>query len=70
MKEAEPLDWYFYETSKGSTGIVKFKDSNGKIKYYISAVDGLMPKMDVLQVIAWGVEFPENVGKLLFKVPK
>ena len=70
MKEAVPLDWKFYSTLKGSTGIVKFEDNKGEIKYNISCVDGLMEKMDVLQVIAWGVAFPEAVGKLLFKAPK
>ena len=65
MTEYEPLDWIWFTTSKGTVGIVKMKSEYGVV-YRISSVDGFMEKMDVLQVCAWGAEFPKLAGEKLF----
>ena len=36
------------------------------VEYRISAVDGFMEKMDVIQVMAWGARFPDAAGRALF----
>lgn len=66
MNEAEPLAWEWFTSAKGTVGIVKVKTQGGDIEYRISAVDGFMEKMDVLQVVAWGARFPDKAGEKLF----
>jgi len=69
MTEHEPLDWVWFKNDKGTVGIVKIKTDYG-VEYRISPVDGFMEKMDVLQVCAWGSEFPKLAGEKLFGVNK
>jgi len=66
MSDLVPVDVLWFTNSKGTVGIVKIKDQHNGIQYRISAVDGFMEKMDVLQVIAWGARFPDNAGQALF----
>ena len=66
MTEHQPLDWRWFTNNKGTVGIVKVKTQYDGIEYRISAVDGFMEKMDVLQVIAWGAKFPKAAGIALF----
>lgn len=66
MTEHQPLDWTWFTNGKGTVGIVKMKTQYDGIEYRISAVDGFMEKMDVLQVIAWGAKFPKAAGIALF----
>lgn len=66
MTEHQPRDWMWFTSTKGTVGIVKCRTHEGNIEYRISAVDGFMEKMDVLQVIAWGASFPKEAGIALF----
>jgi hypothetical protein len=65
MNESEALVWTWFNTTKGTVGIVKVKTYEGQIEYRISPVDGFMEKMDVLQVVAWGAKFPNAAGEAL-----
>jgi hypothetical protein len=47
--------------------VVKCELEDGTIEYRIGAVDGFMEKMDVLQLVAWGAEFPKAAGDALMK---
>jgi hypothetical protein len=67
---SEVIDWTWYTTNKGTVGIVKMQDENEGVIYRISAVDGFMEKMDVLQVVAWGAKFPKAAGDALFSQEK
>ena len=67
---SEVIDWTWFTTNKGTIGVVKMHDENGDIVYRISAVDGFMEKMDVLQVVAWGAKFPNAAGDALFPQEK
>jgi len=49
---------------------VKMMDEHEGIIYRISAVDGFMEKMDVLQIVAWGAKFPKAAGDALFPPEK
>ena len=66
MNESQALDWTWFTSTKGTIGIVKVKTHQGDIEYRISAVDGFMEKMDVLQVVAWGAKFPAAAGEAIF----
>ena len=66
MNEAIPLDVAWFTSTKGTVGIVKVETQNDGIEYRISAVDGFMEKMDVIQVMAWGARFPDAAGRALF----
>lgn len=66
MSESIPLDVMWFTNSKGTVGIVKVKTQYEGIEYRISAVDGFMEKMDVIQVMAWGSRFPDAAGKAIF----
>lgn len=66
MNESTPLDWKWFTSGKGTVGIVKVMTDHGEVKYRIGAVDGFMEKMDVLQLVAWGADFPEHAGEALF----
>ena len=66
MNEATPLNWRWFNCSRGKVGVVKVHTDQGKIEYRIAPVDGFMEKMDILQVVAWGDEFPEAAGVALF----
>jgi hypothetical protein len=66
----EVMDWTWFTSSKGTVGIVKMKDEFGQVVYRISAVDGFMEKMDVLQLVAWGAKFPNAAGDALFPEEK
>lgn len=66
----EVMDWTWFTSSKGTVGIVKMKDEFGQVVYRISAVDGFMEKMDVLQLVAWGATFPKAAGDALFPEEK
>jgi hypothetical protein len=67
---SEVIDWTWYTTNKGTVGIVKMQDENEGVIYRISAVDGFMEKMDVLQVVAWGAKFAKAAGDALFPQEK
>ena len=66
MSDSIPMNVMWFTNTKGTIGIVKVKTPYEGIQYYISAVDGFMEKMDVIQVIAWGSRFPDDAGKALF----
>ena len=66
MNESTPVAVKWFVGSKGTVGVAKIKHSDDAVSYKISVVDGFMEKMDVLQVSAWGAEFPESAGKALF----
>ena len=66
MNESKALDWTWFTSTKGTVGIVKVETTVGDIEYRISAVDGFMEKMDVLQVVAWGARFPDKAGEAIF----
>jgi hypothetical protein len=66
MTEAKPLDVMWFTSTKGTVGVVKVDTPYDGIEYRISAVDGFMEKMDVLQVMAWGARFPDAAGEALF----
>lgn len=66
MNESTPLDWTWFTSGKGTVGVIKVMTDHGEIKYRIGAVDGFMEKMDVLQLIAWGADFPAHAGEALF----
>jgi hypothetical protein len=70
MNEAIPLDAVWFKSEKGTVGIVKVQTIGNGIEYRISAVDGLLEKMDVLQVVAWGARFPDAAGKALMRGKK
>jgi hypothetical protein len=65
MNEATPLAVRWFKSGKGTVGVVKCQLEDGAIEYRIGAVDGFMEKMDVLQLVAWGAEFPAAAGKAL-----
>lgn len=67
MNEAKPLRWVWFTNTKGTVGVVEVEDPQGGVEYRISAVDGFMEKMDVLQVVAWGARFPAEAGKILME---
>ena len=66
MNEAIPLDVMWFTSTKGTVGIVKVQTQHDGVEYRISAVDGFMEKMDVIQVMAWGARFPDAAGVALF----
>lgn len=66
----EVLDWTWFNTNKGTVGIVKMQDEHNGIIYRIGAVDGFMEKMDVLQLVAWGAKFPKAAGDAIFPKEK
>ena len=66
MNEAIPLDVMWFTSTKGTVGIVKVQTQHDGVEYRISAVDGFMEKMDVIQVMAWGARFPDAAGRALF----
>ena len=66
MNEAIPLDVAWFTSTKGTVGIVKVQTQHDGVEYRISAVDGFMEKMDVIQVMAWGARFPDAAGRALF----
>ena len=67
MNEAKPLMVRWFKGGKGLVGIVKCELEDGTIEFRIGAVDGFMEKMDVLQLVAWGSEFPAAAGDALMK---
>ncbi len=67
MNEPKPLRWVWFTSTKGTVGVVEVQNPDGKVEYRISAVDGFMEKMDVLQVVAWGARFPDGPGKFLME---
>ena len=66
MNEAIPLDVKWFTNTKGTVGIVKVQTQHDGIEYRISAVDGFLEKMDVIQLMAWGARFPDSAGQALF----
>ena len=66
MNEAIPLEVEWFTSTKGTVGIVKVQTQHDGIEYRISAVDGFLEKMDVIQVMAWGARFPDAAGRALF----
>ena len=67
---SEVVDWTWFTSTKGTVGVVKMIDDNEGTIYRISAVDGFMEKMDVLQIVAWGARFPKAAGDALFPEEK
>lgn len=67
MKEATPLKVRWWQSGKGTVGIVQCELEDGTIEYRIGTVDGFMERMDVLQLVAWGVAFPAKAGEAVFK---
>lgn len=67
MNEATPLRWVWFTSGKGTLGVVEVDVPGQGIEYRISAVDGFMEKMDVLQIVAWGARFPDKAGKVLME---
>jgi hypothetical protein len=65
MNEAKPLMVRWFKGGKGIVGIVQCELEDGTIAYRIGVVDGFMEKMDVLQLVAWGAEFPNAAGDTL-----
>lgn len=68
MNDAKAMGVMWFNTTKGTVGIVKVITEYGDIEYRISAVDGFMEKMDVQQVVAWGARFPDAAGEAIFGV--
>ena len=69
MNDATAIGIHWFSGQKGTVGIAKVKTEDGGIEYRIGAVDGLLQKMDVIQVVAWGCRFPDAAGKKLFGDP-
>jgi len=64
MSTALKVKWF--EGPKGKIGIAKVQNDEGVIEYRISSVDGFLEHMDVQQIVAWGVPFPDAAGYPLF----
>jgi hypothetical protein len=62
--EALKVKWF--RCSKGTVGVAKVRNTDGNIEFRISPVDGFLEHMDVQQVVAWGVPFPDAAGEALF----
>lgn len=66
MNDATAIGIQWFSGQKGTIGIAKVKTEDGCIEYRIGAVDGMLQKMDVIQVVAWGSKFPDAAGEALF----
>ena len=66
MNEDIPLRCLWFQNSKGLIGIAKVKTYSGEIEYRIGTADGFLENMDVQQIVAWGVRFPDKAGVALF----
>ena len=61
---ASKVKWF--KGTKGTIGIAKVNTERG-VEYRISVVDGFLEHMDVQQIVAWGMKFPDRVGEMLFE---
>jgi hypothetical protein len=64
--EYKIVDSTWFTNSRGTIGIVKTLESNGKYMYLMSPVSGFNQKLDEQTCAEWGSRLPDEVGIALF----